>query len=174
MLHFNNPFMPDLQDGHLSCKHIKRPDLHLKEWWQCLGHILLSLPHLRRRAWSKKHSPVPAKTFCQNIKGARCRQNSSEMIPQYTAIRNPAGKQRLRTCPGHSPAGDSSWAFAMLEFLFLSRSCPLGPALPAAHVRSTSLHQSSRNKQHTDTCKLHHSLHRRARVKNLEQQIHLR
>lgn len=69
--HFNNTLMPDLLDGHLLCSNINHLDLHLKEGWQNLGHVILSSPHHRRRAWSKKHSPLPPKTLCRNIKAAR-------------------------------------------------------------------------------------------------------
>lgn len=68
--HFNNTLMPDLLDGHLLCSNINHLDLHLKEGWQNLGHVILSLPYHRRRAWSKKHSPLPPKMLCRNIKGA--------------------------------------------------------------------------------------------------------
>lgn len=95
MFHLNNTLMRDLLDGHLSCKYINHLDLHLKEGWQYLENVILSSPHLGRRAWSKKRSPLPPKTLCRNIKDAWCRQNSAEKGPQRTAIRNTAGKRCL-------------------------------------------------------------------------------
>lgn len=64
LFHLNNTLMPDLLGGHLLCKYINHLDLHLKEGWQYLGHVILSSCHLRRRAWSKKHSPLPPKMLC--------------------------------------------------------------------------------------------------------------
>lgn len=59
-----------------------------------------------------------------------------------------AGKQQLCTCPGRSPVGDSSWAFAMLV-----SSCSPTTHRPAEALgNNTFLHRRSRNKQHTDIC----------------------
>ena len=155
MLHLNNILMPDLLDGHLLCKYINHLDLHLKEGWQYLGHVILSSPHLGRRAWSKKHSPLPPKTLCRNIKDAWYRQNSAGESPRRTAIRNTAGKQCLARVLDPLQRGIP---VGLLPYVRVPVPPPLassGPSSPQEHVSSASPHQRSRNKQqYKDTCSL--------------------
>lgn len=130
MLHLNNTLMPDLLDGHLLYKYISHLDLHLKGGWQYLGYVILSLPHLRRRAWGKKHSPLPPKMLCRKIKDAWCRQNSAGESPWHTETL--WGSGALYVCWTLSSEGFWLSSCHTWELLLLHHSRPLGPALPSS------------------------------------------
>lgn len=57
------------------------------------------------------------------------------------------------TCAGPSPAGDSSWALAILESSCSSTAhIPQAQLSPGAHVSSISPSQDRNKQQYTDTC----------------------